>query len=220
MPLLHPSASLSVTHRRANRFALIGLSIIGLLLGVWQAKYCAEIRFGYVAGYSYATAVFLAIALCGIGLLLIIYWRTRGLGTGLILAGILSCATFYGSMALLMRLDLVAWRHEPPQVSVGPRERASLVIYFKHGTSDAQVENFRSYVLADREGRYPPFVRIYLRLMPSKANGHEGVALTFSEGTRSEEITSYVEKIERDHRVDSLHRDIAPTAIEKPSKAK
>jgi hypothetical protein len=199
---------------RVNRIALIGLSAIGIVLGAWQAKDCAAIRFGYVAGYAYATAVFLAVALGGIGLLLGIYWRTRGIGAGLVAAGLLSCVTFYGGMAVLERLDRVAWRHEPSPVAIGPDQKASLVIYFRRGITEEQVEEFSSSVLTDTAGHLPSFVRVYLRLRPSQANGHEGVGLTFSDETRPEQLTKYVEKIKRDNRVENTYADIAPTAIQ------
>lgn len=220
MPLLRPTRPLSDRHHHFNRIVVIAISVIGIAVGCWEAKSVAAIRFGYVAGYGYASAVFVAIALCGVGLLLVIYWRTRWVGTGLIAAGVFSCAMFYAGIALLWRLDRVAWRHEPPPVALGPRVTASLVIYFQRGITDDAVESFRSSVLADAQGRYPSFVRIYLRLLPSQANDHEGIALTFSEDARSQEIAEYVDKIKRDRRVENVYMDVAPAAIKaQPSDA-
>jgi hypothetical protein len=208
MPLISPNCPPSPAHSRVNRIAVIGLSAIGIALGAWQAKNCAAIRFGYVAELGYATAVFLAIFLSGIGLLLLVYWRTRGVGAGLVAAGLLSCATFYGGMAILLRLDRVAWQHEPPLVAIGPDQKATFVIYFRRGTTDEQIEEFRSSMLTGTTERPE-----YLRLLPSQANGHEGVALTFSKDARPEQVTGYVEKIKGDSRVEKVYRDIAPTAI-------
>jgi hypothetical protein len=208
MPLLSPSCQPSPAHGRVNRISAIGLSAIGVALGAWQAKSCASIAFGYVAGYAYATAVFLAMALCGIGLLLLIYWRTRGIGFGLLAAGLLSCVTFYGGMAVLLKLDRVAWQHEPPPVAIGHDQKATLVIYFRRGTTDEQIEEFHSWISS---GTADPSE--YLRLLPSQANGYEGVALTFSKDTPPEQVTRYVEKIKGDSRVEKIYRDIAPTAI-------
>ena len=94
MPLLKPSQSPSPAIRRWNRTWSIGLAAAGIALGAWQAQECAAIRFGYVAGYAYAAAVFYGILLCGVGLLFLIYWRTRGIGAGLVAAGFLSCVAF------------------------------------------------------------------------------------------------------------------------------
>jgi hypothetical protein len=164
-------------------------------------------RFGYVASYAYAAAWFVAIAAVGVGLLLVIYWRTRGIGAGLISAGLLSCATFYGGIGILLKLDHVAWRHEPPPVAFGPDQKASLVIYFRRGTTSEQIEEFHSSVLAGTAES------IYLGLGPSQANGREGIALTFSGDTRPEQVSRYIEKIEHDARVEKVYRDIAPSAI-------
>jgi len=191
----------------------MGLAAIGIVLGAWEAKHCAAIRFGYAAGYAYATAVILAVGLCVTGLLLVIYWRTRGIGAGLVAAGLLGCVTFYGGMAVLLRLDSVAWRYEPPPVAIGPDQRASLVIYFLHGTAEPQIEEFRSSVLTDTAGQMPSFVRGYLRLLPRQANGHDGVALMFSEAAGPEQVAKYVDKIKRDSRVASVYVDVAPNAI-------
>lgn len=209
MPLLSPNSPPSTAHRRVNRIVICGPSVVGSALGAWQARECAAIRFGYVAGYAFAAALFWAIALIGTGLLLVVYWRTRGIGVGLVAAGLLSGATFYGGMGILLRLDRVAWRHEPPLVAIGPDQKASLVIYFRRGTTDEQIEEFRSSVLT---GTAEPSE--YLRLLPSQANGHEGVALTFSTDSRPEQVTRNVEKIEHDSRVEKVYRDIAPAAIQ------
>ena len=147
------------------------------------------------------------------GLLALVYWRTRWAGAGLIAAGVLSCVTFYAGMALFVRLDRVAWRHEPPLVQIGPHETASLVIYFQRGTTDDQVENFRSSILTDSQGRYPSFVRMYLRLVPSQANNHEGIALTFSGDATSQNVAEFVDRIKRDRRVESVYTNVAPSAI-------
>ena len=163
-------------------------------------------RFGYAAGYAYEAAVFLGVVLCGVGLLLAIYWRTRGIGVGLVAAGLISCTSFFGGMALLLRLDRVAWRHEPSPVAIGPDQKAALVIYFRQGTTDEQIEEFKKQL--------PSFLSEYLQLPPSQANGHEGVALTFSEDARPEQVRRYIEKVERDRRVEKTYRDIAPTAIQ------
>lgn len=206
MPVLSSNRPPSEALRLANRITLIVLSAIGIVFGAWQANHCAAIRFGYAAAYAYAAVVFLAVVLCVVGLLLAIYWRTRWIGAGLVAAGLLGCTSFYGGMALLLRLDRVAWRHEPPLVAFGPDQKAGLVIYFRHGTTDEQIEEFQKQT--------PSFVSEYLRLPPSQANGHDAVALTFSENARPDQVRWYIEKFERDGRVEKTYRDVAPTAIQ------
>jgi hypothetical protein len=203
---------LSVAQSRVHRTVLVALGAIGIVLGGWEARDCAATQFGYAAGYAYAGAVFLAIALLVIGALLTIYWRTRPIGLGFVAAGVLSCVTFYGGMAILLRLDRVAWKHEPPPVAIGPSQNADLVIYFRNGTSDKQIEEFRSSILQEPGWRY----QTYLRLLPNQANGHDAVALTFSRANRPPDLARYIEKIRRDGRVETVYENVAPTEIQRP----
>lgn len=104
MPLLSPSSPLSSEHRRLNRAAVIGLSAFGIVFGLFRAKEYAATRFAHLASQASTATVLYGSVFCAIGLLLLIYWRTRGFGAGLAAAGILSCAAFYGGMAVFTRL--------------------------------------------------------------------------------------------------------------------
>jgi hypothetical protein len=223
MPILRPSEPLTPFQRSLNKGVVLLLAAVGIGLGMWQAKECAAERFGYIAGYSYAAALLLAIGLSVIGLLLLIYWRTRSVGAGLVAAGILSCAVFYAGMAVLLKEDRVAWRHEPAPVSIGPDARASAVIYFRKGITAQQVEDFDSSVLEEPaqpgyEGRgHPPFVQEYLHLAPSQANGHEAIALTFFDNAPSDKVNAYMATIGADRRVEAVFLDVAPNSIQSVS---
>lgn len=219
MPLLRPSEPISSVQRRVNRVAVLVLASVGILLGAWEAYECSLVRFGYAAGYSFGIALVIAIGLCVIGLPMLIYWRLRWIGTAVIAMGILSCATFYGGVAVLLNMDRVAWRHEPPLVRFGPDQKASIVIYFRKGVTDKDVEDFSSSVLEGpaeprHEGRdYPPFVSEYLRLLPSQANGYYAVSLTFFNNSSDDETQAYIRKIEADRRVLKVFRDRSPDSI-------
>ena len=155
MALLRPSEPPNRLQRGLNTVVPLLLAAAGIGLGVWNAIECAAVRFGYIADYSYAGAFYFAIFLGAGGLLLTVYWRTRWVGVGLFAAGILSYATFLGGMSLLQKMDRVAWRHEPPLISVGPNEKASAVIYFRYGVTADQISNFEAYVL-ERPAQIPP----------------------------------------------------------------
>jgi hypothetical protein len=220
MSLVHAPEIRSQSQRRFERIGLWGLCCAGLAFGLWEAYECARIGYGYVAAYSFAGAIGIAILLVVIGSLLTVLWRTRNMGVGFVLAGFLSCLTFYGGLAVLTRLDRVAWKHEPPLISLGPDQKASAVIYFCPSTTRVQIEDFSDSVLyVNTEPRhvgkdFPAFVQSYLRLLPEQANGHDAVALTVfpNTGTRNE-IGSYLKRIESDRRVAKVFTDIAPTAI-------
>lgn len=223
MPLLRSNQPLSPLQRRVNRGALLLLALAGIALGLWVAKDCAALTSGYAADYDYAIALFIAVALCILGLPLLIYWRTRWLGAGLIAAGILSLATFYVGMVVLLKEDRVAWRHER-MVPLGPDQKASAVIYFRKEVTDRQVEDFDSTVLMSaapprHDGRdYPAFVSVYLRLLPSQANGHEAIALTFVRDAPPEKVNAYLATIEADSRVEKVFLNIAPNSVPADSK--
>ncbi len=184
MAILFSDQPLSSVQRRVNWGALALLGLSGVAIGWRAARECALIASGYAADYDYAIIFFLAIALCMLGLPLLIYWRTRWIGSGLIAAGFLAYVAFFSGMAVLSKEDRVAWRHEK-MISIGPDQKASVVIYFHKEVTDRQVEDFESSVLMEpamptHDGRdFPPFVRQYLRLFPRQANGHNAVALTF-----------------------------------------
>lgn len=218
MPLVRPANSPSPKKRLFDIVAIIVLSCLGLGLGAWEAYQCAQISFGYSASYSFAVAIVLAIVLMAVGSVLAVYWRTRGIGIGFISAGILSCAGFYGGIALLLKVDRVAWRHEP-RVAIGADQVASAVVYFCPKTTGEQIENFRESVLEeDAEPRhagrdFPALVGSYLRLAPTQAQGHDGIALTFRESTTQPAVKNYVTTIESDPRVAKVFTDVAPVAI-------
>jgi hypothetical protein len=219
VPILFPTEPLTPSQRRWNANVALLLAFAGIGLGAWEAKACAAETFGYVATYAYVGAPALATGLSMVGALLLIYWRPRWVGAGLISAGVLSCAVFYAGMAVLSKADRVAWHHEPPLVSFGPDVKASAVVYFRHGVTVAQIEDFNSSVLQSpakprHTGRdYPVFVRSYLRLLPSQANGYDAISLTFSDNARSDEVNAYLALINADPRVGNVFLNTSPSSI-------
>jgi hypothetical protein len=219
MPILRPSGLISLSQRRFDRAIVILLAVVGMMLGAWEARECAAIVFGYVASYSYATAVFGAATAIVVAIPFLLYWRTRRFGVGLIALGVLSCVTFYASMAALAKADRVAWRHEPPPIRFGPDQKASAVVYFRKGVSDADIEQFISSVLQvdarpRHDGRdYPTFVESYLRLLPNQANGFEACAIAFRAGSEARNTDAYLAKIRADARVERVFLNTTPSEI-------
>jgi hypothetical protein len=217
MGVLHPDRPFSPRHRRLNRVVLLISVLIGITLGLEWARECAAIQSSYLASYDYATSFFLTIALCIFGLILLIHWRTRWFGAGFIAVGILSYIMFLGGMAVLTREDRVAWRHEQ-MISIGPDQKASVVIYFRKGVTGQEVEDFNSAVLEvptrQSPGHgHPAFVQTYLRLAPMQANGHEGIALTFFDNTSTDKVDAYLTAIKADKRVETVFLNTSPNSI-------
>jgi hypothetical protein len=219
MPLLKSDQPLSSTQRKVNKFSLISLTFLGILLGLWEAYICASTRFGYAAAYNFGAAWAFAILFCAMALPLLIYWRSRWIGIGFATIGLLSCATFYAGIGILLKADRVAWRHEPPLVHFGPDQKASIVVYFKNGTTNKEIEDFNSSTLQEpaeprNPGRdYPQFVGEYLRLLPSQANGYEAIALSFFDGSSSDQTNAFINRIKSDKRVLKVFQNQSPASI-------
>jgi hypothetical protein len=219
MGLLHPNAPPTEKQRRFDRMALAVLCCSGTALGLYEAYACSKIAYGYAAGYSFGAAWFLGIALVAGSLPLAIYWRTRWVGAGLLSAGLLSCAAFYGGIALLVSVDRVAWKHEPPMTRFGPDEIASAVVYFCPSTTDEQIESFTENTLEEdakprHAGRdFPVFVASYFRLAKTQANGQNAVAMTFRPSASQEATARYLARIEADPKVADVFKNVVPTAI-------
>jgi hypothetical protein len=223
MSVLRSNQSLSPIQKRVNRVVPLLSCLVGIAFGLWVAKDCAAITSGYEASYSNVLALFVGVALCVLGLLMLIYWRTRWVGAGLIAAGILSYAAFWTGIAVLLKEDRVAWTHEQ-EISFGPDQKASAVIYFRKEITDQQVEDFDSTVLMlpalpGRSGRdYPTFVTVYLHLLPDQANGHLAVALTFLNNAPPDEVKAYLARIQADSRVETVFLNTSPNSIHADSK--
>jgi len=191
-------------------------------VAVWAALDCARITFGYVASYTFVLVFMLGCLLAIIGTLLMIYWRTRSTGAALLGSGIAMYLVFLGCIAVLKKFDKVAWQHEPPMQSFGPDQPASLVIYYRPGTTEGQIEDFVEHKLENYPSKVhdgpdlPDFVSEYLGLLPSQANGFSGSALTFKSGAHGPAVDSFVAMVKSDPRVDRVFRDTAPDAIHLP----
>jgi len=223
MAILSSDRPLSVLQQRVNWGALLLLSLAAVAVGLWFTKQVASITSGYAADYDYAGAFFISIALCVLGLPLLIYWRTRWIGSGLIAAGVLGYVAFSIGMQVLLKENRVAWQHEK-MVSFGPDKKASAVIYFHKEVTDREVEDFASSVLMGpamprHEGRdFPAFVSQYFRLLPSQANGHNAVALTFWNNSPPDKVNAYLATIKADRRVETVFLNVSPDSIHADSK--
>lgn len=103
-------------------------------------------------------------------------------------------------------------------VLVGPDAPASLVIYFKVGTTETQVEAFNQGVLSEPrpDGRGKNFkygIGSYLRLSPTQANGHWAIAITFLAEATDEQRQSLKDMLRSNEMVYRVFERIAPDEI-------
>ena len=216
MPFLRPQEPLTGKQRHLRLVIGLVLPAFGIGLGLWEAIDCAKIRFGYIASYEFAIALFLGGFLCAVGLLLLPYWRTRSGGVALVAAGVLSYATFLGGITILKKLDRVAWQHDPPMQHVADAtDAASLVLYFRKGTSNQEVNDFIQNVLEQpstlHDGRdTPDFVTEYYLIY---TDGYEGYAMNFLGNAPASKTSAYIGSIKSDHRIDRVFTNVVPNSI-------
>jgi hypothetical protein len=131
-----------------------------------------------------------------------------------IAAGILICALF------VVSFEPTRGRRESLSLSEGtnasPATQAAspvvqgatpiheAVICMRPGTTEKQLEDFRSSVLAQAGGGndLPSIVSSYERLSPAQTNGHWAIIIIFRDESRGDEVATYIERINRDSRVD------------------
>jgi hypothetical protein len=180
-------------------------------LGISEA-YSGARAVGDAAGRSAIAALLAGMAIGLGGLLLCIYWRTRTLGFSLIVCGVLSYGVFLGGRAYFSQ-------HGAGVESFAPEQKFSLVIYFRQGTQQQQIEDFTQAVLKNPgqpmhpQAEYPWFVTDHVPLTPQQGNGFDGTAINFRGNAPHAETDSYVAKIRSDMRVEKVFVDAAPSAI-------
>jgi hypothetical protein len=222
MAFLYSEKPLTKAQRRWRWIAAVAIVVVAGAVAAWAALDCVHIRFGYVASYSFAAVFFLSIAIAILGVLLLPYWRTRTTGASLVLSGIIMYLTFLGTIEVLKKLDRVAWVHEPPLQHFGPGQQASIVIYYRPGTTSAQIEDFDEHKLQNypsslHDGKdFPGFVTEYGALIPDQANGYDGSYLTFKPDAKGPAVDAFVGIIQSDPRVLKTFRDTVPDTIRLP----
>ncbi len=222
MPLFAATEPLTRAQLLRRWIAASLIVAVGLGFAVWAAIDCSHIAYGYVASYTYVAVLMFGCVLALTGLLLMIYWRTRSTGVALLGTGIATYLVFLGCIGVLKKFDKVAWVHEPPMQAIGPDQQASLIIYYRPGTTDREIEDFVEHKLEGYPSKvhdgtdFPEFVTEYMALIPSQANGFDGSALTFRPGAHGAAVDSFVAMVQSDPRVARVFRDTPPNAIHLP----
>jgi hypothetical protein len=104
-------------------------------------------------------------------------------------------------------------------IPIGPEVKASLVIYFKAGTTDEQIEDFWHGVLSDPDpqGRgysHRPGVGDLMRVFPA-VQGHEGIAITFFPEATENQRDELEAEIKSSPIVYKVLKDVAPKDVKK-----
>jgi hypothetical protein len=103
-------------------------------------------------------------------------------------------------------------------VKIGPDVSADLVIYFKQGSNDKQINQFTDDIIWEPrpDGRGNAFrngIRGFLRLLPSQANNHEAMTITFHDNATEQDRRTVKESMQSNVIVYKVFENIAPKDI-------
>jgi hypothetical protein len=219
MPIFQAPAPPSRAQRIFNKSAPIAVLLAACVFGIWRAHACAQITDSSSGTSTYLITFLTAIAIAIAGFLLCIYWRSRTLGAGLILAGMLTALVFFGDFAWMTRRNEVAWRRRVLTISLAVDRKFSVVVYFHKGATNEQIHDFITTVLEvpgqpmHPEPEFPWFVREHRFLPPSLANGREAALVDFRDTAAASVTDPYLEKIRSDPRVEKLLLNANPATV-------
>lgn len=220
MPLRISDDRASRAQQRFDRIALIAAIAAGIALGCKFAFKLTTLPSGYIAPYVSLGAL-VATALLGvIGIVFLPYWRSRRLGVGLMIAGLLTFGTYVAMARVLLKLDRIPWAPPPIHLSAGKQNR--VVIFFRRETTESQVSEFVSSKL--------PFLPDWsdsLYRLAAAGNKGPGLVLNINRGSfhdpreppagsrmadqmLEQDVSAFMVKMRRDRQVSSIELQVQP----------
>jgi len=202
-------------------YIFAGVALASVALGFTGAKILANETIGYLAGYTWfglmVIGVPLVLSLLMIGAVLSFISKTRWFGALAIMAAALIVGSSVASFKILDAFGQVRYRHER-MVPIGPEVQASLVVYFKHGTTHDQIEYFWQNVLSypDSQGRgHSHLEGIGMISRENAVEGHEGLAINFRGNATEAQREQIKRVIGASPIVFKLLENVAPANIKK-----
>jgi hypothetical protein len=207
-----------------SRKILIGvvLALTILLSGLLVNSYNRE-PLGYVAVYDVVAMWMLALLALMVGMVLLIFRRTRFSGWVVAFAAFLVPVVFFGGVKASEAAGLNRWLNAP-LVHFGPDVPSGLVVYYKTGISEAEISNFQEAQLyqarPDSSGKeFRPGITSFLALLPEQAHGHYAFALDLDSEMRPEQRASLISSLSSSPLVFKVYSDVAPNSIPDPAPA-
>lgn len=152
-----------------------------------------------------------------IGISFAAYWRTRWLGIGLAIAGLLMPLAFAITARLLFISNRVPWH--PPAIQLVAGERTEVVIRFRSETTERQVDEF----VSSRFPFLPDWSESLSRILPTQSDSRAGLVLTISSsayGSKrasateskmlADNVSAFMVRMRRDPRVSSIELQTQP----------
>jgi hypothetical protein len=212
---------MSVHASRTRWIVVAGVAVVSVALGFTGAKILANETIGYLAGYTWfglmVIGVPLVLCLLVIGTVLSFISRTRWFGALAITAAVLIVASAFTSFKILDAFGQVRYKHEQ-MISIGPEVQASLVIYFKHGVTQDQINYFWENVLSrpNAEGLgYWHREGIGMLSSVAEVEGHGGVAVNFLANATEAQRDEIKREVNSSPIVFKVLENIAPLDVKK-----
>jgi len=208
---------------RSQKTVICVVLALTILLGGFLVSSFNREPSGYVAVYDVVAMWMLALLVLLMGIVLLIFRRTRFSGWVVAAAAFLVPIVFFVGVKASEAAGLNRWLNAP-LVHFGPDVRSSLVVYYKTGISETQISNFQDVQLyqarPDGNGQeFKPGIGTFLRLVPSQAHGHDAFALDLDSGMRPDQRESLISSLSSSPLVFKVYRDVAPDSIPDPTPA-
>ena len=213
--------SMSVRLSRTRWVAFAGVAVASVGLGFTGAKILANEPIGYLAVYTWLRLMMIGVPLVLIllvlGAILSLRPKTRWSGGLAIMAAGLIVASAFASFKVLDAFGEILYKHEK-MVPIGPEVQASLVVYFKHGTTHDQIEYFWQNVLSspDPNGRgHWPREGIGMIGREKAVEGHEGVSVSFRGNATEAQREQIKRAVSASSIVFKVLENVAPANVKK-----
>lgn len=166
-------------------------------------------------GYAAAYTVGGVWTLCGfaiiLGLAFLVFPQTRNTGTAVLISGALLPCLFFAGVHISESKGWISWANEPMQVLFGQGTRASEVVYYNLGVTEAQMEIFEKRVFDS--SRYTTYL---VRLSPSQAHGHDAFVVGLVPSLSRERREQIRSVLALSPLVFHVYHDIAPKDVPAP----
>jgi hypothetical protein len=205
---------------RSQKALICVVPALAISLGVFLVNSFNREPSGYVAVYDAVAMWMLSFLVLLMGVVLLIFRRTRFSGWVVAAAAFLVPIVFFVGVKASVAVGLNRWLNAP-LVHFGPDVRSSLVVYYKAGISEAEMSNFQDAQLYQaRPGghgkEFKPGIRTFLALIPEQAHGHYAFTLDLDSRMSPEQRESLVSSLSSSPLVFRVYRAVAPNSIPDP----
>lgn len=200
-----------------RRWLALGLPILAsVTFTAWAADRFATSANGYIAAYVHPLIPLGAVTLIVVGAATSILRRTRRLGIGVVLAGVVMIPSYIAAVTFLDRTGRISWRNER-MVRIGPDVRSSLVVYLKSGMTEEQINDFLDRVLSNPDPRgkgHRPLPGIASIGRVPDVDGHAAIAVDLRGTATAKETGTIRDRLAHSEYVYRVLEDVVSQQVE------